>query len=212
MLLTCITLCATSTLLAQAETEPNDVFAQANPIAVGVILTGNIGSGPVGSVDQDDWFRAVLPKGGSFELFLEATARTGSGNANFFATIYRGNGVNSLGSIAKYSIAQGVTTRDTFRIFGRASGDTIYVRMQQSAGSFDYALRYTNLEPTVAPDQEPNDVAAQSLTLVPTQTARGQIGYTLNATTDGADWYRTVLPQGGSFELFVEGKATSGGG
>ncbi len=41
---------------------------------------------------------------------------------------------------------------------------------------------------------------------------RGQVGYTLNATTDAVDWYRTVLPQGGSFEFYIEGTATSGGG
>ncbi len=198
-----------SPVLAQAvETEPNDAAAQANVLPVANTLSGTI----AGGADLNDWYRVILPQGGSFELAMEATATGGAGNADVFTTIYRANAVSSIGTINIFDVPVGETRRDTFRIFGRAARDTIFVRMSQSVGGFNYKLHYANQTPSIPSEAEPNDVAAQALPLVKGVLAQGQIGYTRNATTDLNDWYRTVLPEGGSFELSLTGLATSGAG
>ncbi len=194
------------------EPEPNNTPAEAIALVEDVAASGQVGyTGGAGVTDRFDWYRAVLPAGGSFEFFLEGTSTSGTGFDDLIATVYRANANNTFGSLGAYNVPRGETQRDTFRIFGRAPGDTIYVRLQ-GVGSFDYRVRYQSEPPTIIPEREPNDEPASAIELVPDQGAEGQIGYTRDGATDRFDWYRAVLPAGGSFELAIEGTSTSGTG
>ncbi len=113
-------------------------------------VVGQIGYTLNATTDGNDWYRSFCRKADLSNSSWRVRQRAAVGNANLFATVYRTNAVNSLGSIARYSVVQGGTRRDTFRIFGRAPGDIIYVRLTQSSGAFDYGLSYTSLRADAA--------------------------------------------------------------
>ena len=199
-------LMAPSWVLAQAESEPNDTRAEANALAAGVARTGSIGA----DGDRADWYGIALPAGGSVELAFAATSTAGTDNADAFVTVYRRDGSSQFGGLQLYDVPDGATARDTFRLFGRAPGDSLYVRISQQSGSLDYELSYTTAPPTTASDPEPNDTRGQALSLPADQAARGQIGYALDGGTDREDWYGIALPAGGSLELAFAATSTAG--
>ncbi len=137
-------------------------------------------------------------------LFMEGRATSGAGNADLFATVFRANRVSSVGSIQIFDVPQDGSRLDSFVLNCRAPGDTIFIRLSQSVGSFDYRLRYEETPPVFADDGPGNETAATATPITFPRTLEGQIGFALDATTDLADYYSFTNPGSVSLRLQLE--------
>ncbi len=193
------------------DVEPNNTFEESLPIAQLQEKVGHIGYVSAGAIDANDYYRAILPQDGSLKIFVSGTNRSG---ANGYMYLYaydrrKGNGQILAKYIANSSNIQNDSTiYDTIQLYGRAA-DTVYFRMT-SSGAFQYGLKYevSDLTPN---DPEPNNDFDESLTVNHTESKQGHIGYVLNGTADGSDFYRTVLPFDGTLKIYVKGTNYSGG-
>ena len=120
--------------------EPNNSFNTPLSAPIGVRKVGHIGYVAAGKVDDDDYYKTVLPIKGSVRLITEVR-NTGAGNGYVYIYGYdkrKGSG-NVLGRYIKgiSSLKPGVVYRDTILV-NCFNSDTFYLRWT-SSGSFQYS-------------------------------------------------------------------------
>ena len=193
-----------------SDAEPNGDFDLALALGAGATSRGQIGYVRDGQTDLSDYYRVVLPAGGTVELAAAFTSTAGNDGADGFVQLFDARRRALGGGFAGiYNVPAGQTRGDTLRLFGRAPGDTLYVRVYQQSGSLDYALRYEVTAPGVGSDDEPNGSFDEATALAPATEVRGQIGYVRNGQTDLSDYYRVALPAGGSVRVIASFTSTA---
>jgi hypothetical protein len=194
------------------DAEPNNSFTQflnINPLEV---KEGHIQYTAKGITDTDDYYKTLLPDDGTLKIIIRATNRSGASGYIYL------NGYDRRASsgqvLARYltnssSIPAGVTIHDTILIYGRAK-DSFYYRFTAS-GAFNYNFKYEILD-TSTVDTEPNNTF-QSATFIKTlEEKKGHIQYAKNGTSDGFDFYKTLLGVDGTVKLYINATNQSGSG
>jgi PKD repeat protein len=196
---------------AAFDLEPNNSFSQAIAFNAGDSVMGHIGYVNAGTAsDGYDYYKTVLPYDGKVRIYAEAT---NTGNSNGYLTLEcfdqrkeNGNLFNRY--VANYSVA-GSMTSDSVDLFCRSAGDTFYFRISQSFQCFGYKLTYKMIDPPSDNDIEPNETFNQSISFNISDTVKGHIGYVAGAvTTDGYDYYKTVLPYDGKVRIYAQATNT----
>jgi archaellum component FlaC len=188
------------------DVEPNNTFSQAQYYAPNDTLNGWIGQSGA-FTDNDDYFQTHVLDGGTFNLYFDYFNTSGSGSNSFLVYVYNKNQA-SIGNKFMYSVPRGIPQSDTLTIHCR-DADTIYIRIS-SSGCFSYSVHH-EVVPSGINDIEPNNTFSEALFFAPTDTIHGRIGL-VTTTTDNNDYFKTYVPDGGTFNLYFDYFNTSGSG
>ncbi len=193
------------------DAEPNNVIAEAVPIALNDTMYGRIGYVANNVTDRHDYYRAVLPANGTFTIYIRGTHTGGSaGSVDLYVYDKSQRQIAVKGTLGGKNITLGQQFSDTIRVYSRTA-DTVYFAVyQNSSQSFDYAVSYEVLDQSTN-DTEPNNDFPQALPLPYQEVVAGHIGYIANNVTDRYDYYRAVLPADGTVTIYAEGVHTGGG-
>ncbi|MEG8947955.1 pre-peptidase C-terminal domain-containing protein [Rosettibacter firmus] len=170
----------------QNDSEPDDSFEQALPLALNSESTGHIGYYQAKSYDQVDWWKVVIPFDGSLKI------RTESDSADIDLYIYD---VDGKTSIASYDISIGLIEETHFN---NLIPGTYFIKvvLYSKHGGYKITSNYvqTNIENVTTNDAETNDSydKAQSLGVfnaTSTVVNYGHLGYYSNSYTDDVDWW-----------------------
>ncbi len=210
------------------EPGPNETMAQANPLAEGQNINGDIsyvGNGP----DLDDYYRIILQKDATITVYASAQ-NTYNQQVNpatiFYVRDKAGNALNvqnnagaqtsQLRVANNSSVPFMATVTDTMHVFGRAK-DTFYLDIYNyHAGqgipySAHYTLRYQLDDTSRYNETGPNETIASAQPITTADTVRGHVTYIDGyGGTDVDDYYRIVKPVGGAIVLYITGKNTWG--
>ncbi len=205
-----ILLLVLSSLLSSAqltEQEPNNNFAQANPLPVGITMTGVTCAFP-----ETDFFRIVLPQDGILRISTSISANDPAPGPLTF-TLYSKT-QNSFGDQNPMVGANSIPKTDSL-FLGCLSADTFYLAVHSNAVGFgycfNYVFSYTVLPPVYTNDAEPNDNLSQALPLAYNTTAQGHVGFGNNPGSHlDQDYYRVVLPQDGVIRVITQAEHVQG--
>ena len=187
-------LTAASSVLAQAEREPND-----NQVTADTILAATEVTGQVAIREDVDWFVTELPDDGTVRVFVEYTTRGQRLSAAL--RTYNADGAEIAGTTAR--VGEGATSFDTLEVTCRAE-DVFFFRLTGTS-TIDYTFRYELTPPAEPRDPEPNDDLASATPLALGATVEGRVGYVdARNTRATVDYYRAVLPDDGTVRAYVD--------
>ncbi len=198
---------STNAFTLKNDREVNDNFANAVPLAFGADSTGHLTSqryiNAAASTDQDDYYRCILPPGGKSIRLITSTRMVSPGKTgSVYYHIYN----KFQGDLINRYIGLSNTAANDTLDFNCFEGDTLYVRVRHWTGDCkEYRLRveYTN-NFTLKNDTEPNDNLASAQGLDFRKDTTGHLSsqrYAGSAYSDQDDYYRCVLPPGGTKSL-----------
>ena len=181
-----------------ADVEPNDDFATATQLELGVQVSGTLGEDPAS--DSNDYYAINLPENGLVTLTAEYDGLGG------FVYLYR-----SSGAQINFAGVNGVTTLSADCI----GTGLIYSRALRTSGSGSYTLQVDLTTNSISEDVEPNNsLALINETFDADETFTGQLGYAGELTgnsTDSDDWFNVVTSENGDVTLDVEYGGTLSG-
>ncbi len=187
------------------DVEPNNTFAQATFFPSGSSVDGRIGYVSVGQ-DIYDYYSTVLPDDGTLKVYLNYTNTTGGSTVDLYYYAYN-EGQGNIGSRTLTNRPLGFSDTDTMTIYCREA-DTVYFLINASE-CISYNLSYEVISPTHADDTEPNNTFAQATFFPSGSSVDGRIGY-VNVGQDIYDYYRTVLPDDGTLNVYLNYTNTTG--
>lgn len=192
------------------DTEPNNVFDQALPLAHEETKYGRIGNVNNGVVDRNDYYKTLLPYSGTVAVYIQGV-HTGGSAGSFDLYVYDKSKreVGAKRTLGTKNHALGESFSDTLLISSRDADSLYFLIYQNSSQSFDYTIKYAMIYQS-AEDAEPNNERTQALPAAYNQTVYGRIGNVANGVTDRNDYYRAILPADGTLTLYVEGTHTGG--
>ncbi|HRC32614.1 MAG TPA: T9SS type A sorting domain-containing protein [Bacteroidia bacterium] len=172
---------------AVAESEPNDVWNQAD-----VITLGATGTGTAGLSQNQDWWRVTSAVDGKLTVNWTAT-----NSLNIYCQIYDTLGVVQYASA--YTSGSSLIEKD-----GLAAG-TYYIKMiafySTEAPTYSFVPTWTT--PAQLIDLEPNNTRAQAKTLPLNGSKTGHIGYVFNQVDDLEDWWKVTTNLDGKLEWTI---------
>ncbi len=176
-----------NTQVSLAETEPNDVWNQANLVAL-----GNTESGTAGFSIEQDWWTVTLPDDGMLTINW-----TSNNSKLVYCQVFDTLGTVSLG--LNYT-----GTSATLNIDGLAAG-TYYFKFFAYFGtdSVNYSFTPSYTAPPVSNDIEPNGTVAQSINLSVNGTTTGHSSYYYNNQRDSIDCYKIDVLQDGELSYTI---------
>ncbi len=187
--------CALVTPLYTNDTEPDDVFTQANVLALNNSATGHIGYYYNNRRDSSDWFKITTTADGMLQVSYD---NTGYPDLKVIS-LYDNDGTSLL---ASSGIGNGI---GALQKDGLAAG-TYYVKISGNSGSEfgAYLIKDTLVTLAQPNDVEPNDIFTQADILLLNDTTRGHIGYAYNGITDTTDWYKVTTTSDGNLTLYFD--------
>lgn len=176
-----------------AESEPNNNYQQANPLALNSSDSGTLFSIDVQNHDDEDWWYVILPEDGS--LYVEVNS---TNNLDIDLYIYDVDGITS---IASYDISNGQreSTHHNYLKAGK-----YYIKAVRYSGSGSYTIFNRFTPAPYLNDLEPNDSFEQALLLNLNSESTGHIGYYQANVIDNVDWWKVVIPYDGSLKIRTE--------
>ncbi|MCX7798116.1 MAG: pre-peptidase C-terminal domain-containing protein [Melioribacter sp.] len=188
-----ITLLACLTIITFAESEPNNSYNTASPLALNSSDNGTLFYTSSQNYDDEDWWVITLPYDGS--LYVETNS---TGDLEIDLYIYD---VNGQTRIAFYDISIG--SKESAHHNALKAG-TYYVRAIRYNGSGNYTIFNRFVPAPYEVDPEPNDTFENALLLNLNSEATGHIGYYKAGNTDQEDWWKVVIPYNGSLKVRTE--------
>gem|GEM_PF-2539789 len=181
---------------AVTESEPNDSFDTADPLALTESFSGSLGL----DGDSEDWISIVLPKDGSLSVFSSS-----SQDLNLHPELYDSDGSRYLSGC---DVCGSYGSPDTL-VHGNLKAGSYYLRTS-AYGSGTYSLGLLFQPATLAEgnDAEPNDSWAEALMMTPNSLNTGHLGYFGDGETDLEDRYVIQLPSDGSLEIALQSDAS----
>ncbi len=194
------------------DTEPNNTFAQALPLAVSTISSGHLGfSNNPGSHIDEDFYRIILPTDGVIRV-ITSIDHTSDPNNLLNISLFSKTG-NPFNDQYPGTGTYGNAKEDTV-YWGCLSADTMYLKLFISDVNdcgFSYHIRYDVLTPVFSNDAEPNNTFAQALPLVYNAEMQGHLGYGNNPGSHlDEDLYRVIPPQDGVIAVVVQAEDAAG--
>ncbi len=192
LLLATAAICLAGLYANAQESEPNDVYTQANTLA----LNGS-NSGAINVSGDIDWWKVTTNGDGKLNVTIVIS------NALYmYWQVYDNNGTTLLAS--DYTSGTKTLSPD-----GLAAG-TYYIKcFSYYAGQLPaYTISNTLNVPAEANDVEPNGTKAQAKVLPLNGSKTGHVNYYYNGTRDAEDWYKVTTTADGNLRLRI----TSGNG
>jgi hypothetical protein len=186
-----------------SDQEENNLLTTAQPINFNATTQGGIGY-QNNSVDNNDYFKTLMPDEGTLKFIIEYTNTSGAATSDLFAYIYNEN-QGLLTSKTLANVALDSTFMDTLEVNCLAA-DSIYFRIS-SNGCFQYQFHQIALATGTA-DVEPNQTLPDAQLVNITDTIKGRVGYT-NANVDGNDYFKLYVPQNGDLKIYFSHNNTS---
>ena len=189
--------------------EINNSFATATTFNENDSITAKIKFAQGAGLDNDDYYRTVLPKDGTMKIFVQAKNYECSGN---YIRVEGYDRRKNTGQIfSKYvsgntNVSPLQIVYDTILLCGRAA-DTFYIHYD-AFGKFVYNFKYQMLDSSVN-DVEPNNSFSTAININENQTKLGHIKYNSNGGSDDFDYYQTILPKDGTVKVYIKAKNTS---
>jgi hypothetical protein len=171
----------------KAETEPNDLWDQANPIILGVSESGIATAG--GDID---WYRVEIPEDGQLTLNW-----TSNNSQLVYCQIYDTLGVELFAS--NYTGSSTSISKD-----GLAKG-FYYIKFYAYyiAEAPNYTLTATHLATGITNDPENNDVYTNAGSALENDSVTGHIGYYHNSYDDLTDWWKVTTTLDGQISFTI---------
>ena len=192
------------------DVEPNNTFEEALSIERLERKSGHLGYAKNGTIDGDDYYKALLNEDGTLKIIIKGLNRNSSTG---YLYLYAYDGRKSAGQIlAKYigntsNVPGGTEVFDTIYLYGRAA-DTVYFRLT-SVGAFNYSIDF-DLTQTSETDIEPNNTFEQAISINANDVKKGHTGYIKNGVPDPDDFYKTFLPTNGSLKIYLQATNRNG--
>jgi Thrombospondin type 3 repeat len=187
-------------LLAQVETEPNDNFAQANTLTLGIARTANIGGAPCAST-SDDYFSLTLVNDGTINITNSVSA-TGAGTLRVYT--YNSGGGQLFSD--DFSTGAGGAVNSSTATRTCLGKGTYYFLVQRLTGDcYNYALTVTYAAPVYADDLEPNNDFTQASAnplLAANATTAGHLNFSYQGS-DNDDRYKIQTAQDGTLNVTI---------
>jgi hypothetical protein len=190
--------------VASEDAEPNNSFATAQPVNELDSVNGRLRFITVPAIDDNDYYRTVLPKDGTMKIIIKASAYNcgGTGWVNFKVYDKRQAGgqqySKQIGISSNLQFGQSVY--DTITLCGLAA-DTFYLHFNSSQNII-YSFKYQLIDTSIN-DIEPNNSFATAIAYNENELKKGHIGYR-SSDYDSYDYYRTVLPKDGTVKMIVK--------
>ncbi len=175
------------------DTEPNDAYNQTGvrTLPNEQPLTGHLGyfyKRDASDRDKDDWYKVVVAKNGAGSFKFETDK------------------ILSINYLRLYSLKDGVLKERNSKacyntidelIVPNLEAGTYYLRIDYYGGQGAYKLTYKAINNPLQNDTEPNNKYNDSgvVTLFNGQPATGQLGYTIEGTSDidNSDFYKVII-------------------
>lgn len=170
------------------ESEPNDLYTQANTLALNGISYGAINvSGDI------DWWKVTTTGDGKLNVII-----TISNGKYMYWQVYDNNGTTLLAS-------ENTNTTKTLSPDGLAAG-TYYIKCYSYyAGELPaYTISNTLNMPTESNDTEPNNIKSQAKVLPLNGSKTGHVNYYYNSQRDAEDWYKVTTNADGRLRLRIK--------
>ena len=174
------------------DVEPNNSKAQALTLALNSTTTGHAGYYYNHYRDSSDWYKVTTNADGLLQLAITPT-----NGSNVWIYLYDNDGTTLLNSNQSYS-------KFTVNTDGLAAG-TYYIKVNTyyNTAFTPYVLTDSLIKVSQANDAEPNNSAAQALTLALNGTTTGHTGYYYNHFRDSSDWYKVTTNADGLLKLSI---------
>jgi Secretion system C-terminal sorting domain/Bacterial pre-peptidase C-terminal domain/Fibronectin type III domain len=178
------------------ETEPNGSRAQALTLLQNDSLTGHIGFYYKNARDTTDWYKVTTTKDGQLDLTITNLESNfiwiklyDNNGVTILANDYCSNGPNNFKTISRNDLAKG-----TYYI-------SVYSYYSDGFSGYAIKSKFTQNPQTI--DLEPNATKLQALTLNPTDSLTGHIGFFYNGVRDTTDWYKVTTTLDGQLDLKI---------
>ena len=178
------------------EAEPNGTRAQALTILQNDSLTGHIGYYFNAGRDIQDWYKVTTTKDGQLDLKI-----TNLENNFIWITLYDNNGTTVLASNycsnipnSSFTVSRNDLAKGTYYM-------SVYSYYADGFSGYSLKTKFTQNPQTN--DLEPNATKLQALTLNPTDSLTGHIGFFYNSTRDTTDWYKVTTTLDGKLDLKI---------
>lgn len=170
-----------------AETEPNDSYANANPLVLNENITGTIGVD-----DRIDFYKINITEDGRLSL-LDSTG----GTIQYYITLFDDDGSTKIQSHIRYYDNSGG------RISVNLSPGTYYVKfdLYGSNPSGMYKLNADFVKTTYPGDIESNDISADAQILNLNNRNTGNLGNRKDGSYDFTDWWKFTVAEDGRLEI-----------
>ncbi|MEO6833411.1 MAG: T9SS type A sorting domain-containing protein, partial [Chitinophagaceae bacterium] len=193
---------------------PNDTRATADALPFNTTKNAYVGFNTPAGVDNEDYFKLVFPRNGTFKLYVTAQSmrdisatvlpqlyiydRNGGAVSIFRNNNPSGFTYTQLGYGSAYN-----TITDTFNVYGRAA-DTMYISLSSYVGNWaaTYSLNWSIADTALNNEPAPNETLTTANSLAEGQTINGDISYVGNGP-DLDDYYRIVLAKEGTVTLYT---------
>jgi len=167
---------------AFSETEPNDVYTQANALGVNASDAGYLN----GTTDLVDWWAITIPADGKLVV-----------NTTFDATLdldlYLFD-INGTTQIASYDTTTGIHQATHYNSL---MPGTYYVRALRWTGYGSYTISSIYIATGLDNDTENNDSYLTADTLPLNGNSTGHLNFYSNGYTDQVDWWKVTIPADG---------------
>ena len=174
--------------------EPNNTWERAYQIESGNPQHGHLGYKRAGSTDTEDCFMIVVPDEGTVTFTTRTSTKLLLGYLGMYTMKDDGTGVNYRND--KWMSGEGKDTTIVYTVPDLAPG-TYYVKVSRYSGYGSYKMTYTFVANNYGADDRDNDTWDKAKDMALDTPTDGRLGYYFNGDTDGADWYKIVVPEEG---------------
>jgi hypothetical protein len=183
-------------LMAAAETEPNNTPSQANALdpagTVNGILSGD---------DKEDWYVVQIPKGVTYTITI---TKSGAGNGTLYLLDGEMEGNPVLTSIGlNYGDSPGTGWTSGYALLA----GKYYIRVIKYGAEVNYTISGSVRIPAFSEDREPNDTITSAIKLFPGEIFSGTLHYyDAGSGKDLRDWYSIKVDKSGILNLKIHKK------
>ncbi|HRD53996.1 MAG TPA: hypothetical protein PKY96_15255, partial [Flavobacteriales bacterium] len=191
------------TLAQDTESESNNSTGTANPLTLGVSMTGSMGA--CSPTDNSaDFFVTTIPSQGVLRV-QSSMSTTGASPVNLNFRVLSSGG-SLLGTFPLQAGASGVAVNDEFRFTCRGQGQHfIEVQFPGGAQCINYTFTYDIVAPVFANDAETNNTTGTAVPIAVNTWSPGQVNFTPG---DNNDYFQLDLPSNGVLNIEWEGEHT----
>ena len=168
------------------------VFAQGSSIGTAAAISPNgSASGSMNDASKDHYWKVTTTTDGYLRIQI-----TSASTIDVDVTLYDNDGTTFITSDSQSGIYS--------EVFGFLKPGTYYVYARRWTGTTgSYTITSTFASPSRAVDQEPNDTPADALTLSPTGTSTGHLGFYGAGKTDIEDYWKITTREDGWLRVQV---------
>jgi PKD repeat protein len=189
------------------DAEPNDNLAQALPMPPNGAVSGNLHYYAAGEgVDQEDWYKLVVPQGGILKLTIH---KRGNGNAWFY---FKDGEMAAFPELSNFYFQYWESAAEGWTWSYPVLAGTYFFQIANGGGVLDYQLVAMLTPATWGDDFEPNDTLTTAQVFPVNDSTGGTLGYYRPGHGfDNWDWFKVTTGKYGLLAFNIAKKGGSNG-